>query len=140
MTKEEMEEHANKYSQSYGYDKRNGNKMSPWSTNFDAMATKTVLKLLISKYGIMSIDTESSNLARAIQADGGTIDADGNIEYVDNKTIDIVAEEVEQNTGKERQRIDLTYRNGIRFYNFVPAGSDLSRDEVLEPVVVRPYE
>jgi len=101
MTKEEMEEHASKYSQSYAYDKNRGGKMSPWTTNFDAMATKTVLKLLIAKYGIMSIDTESSNLARALQADGGTIDANGNIEYVDNKTIDAVAEEVEQNTGKE---------------------------------------
>jgi len=101
MTKEEMEEHAKKYSQSYGYDKRNGYKNSPWSTNFDAMATKTVLKLLIGKYGIMSVDMESANLAAAMKADGGAIDADGNVEYIDNATVDAVAEEVKANTGKE---------------------------------------
>ncbi len=101
MTKEEMEEHAKKYSQSYNYDINRGGKASTWSTNFDAMATKTVLKLLIGKYGIMSVDMESSNLAAAMKADGGAIDANGNIEYVDNKTIDAVAEVVEENTAKE---------------------------------------
>ena len=101
MTKEEMDEHARKYSQSYNYDKNSGKKASTWSTNFDAMATKTILKLLIGKYGIMSVDMESSNLAAALKADGGSIDANGNIEYADNKIIDAVAEVVEENTAKE---------------------------------------
>ena len=50
MTVEELEEHAEKYSQSYAYDLRSGKKSSVWSTNFDAMATKTVLKLLLKKF------------------------------------------------------------------------------------------
>ncbi|MBO6178504.1 MAG: recombinase RecT [Selenomonadaceae bacterium] len=130
MTKEEMEEHATKYSQSYNYDKNRGGKASPWSTNFDAMATKTVLKLLIGKYGIMSVDMESANLAAAMKADGGAIDADGNIDYVDNKTIDVVAEEVATNTGKEK-------------FEEAPANVDTETGEILDapeiPVEDEPF-
>ena len=33
-----------------------GNKNSAWATDFDAMAKKTVLKHLLSHYGVLSID------------------------------------------------------------------------------------
>ena len=101
MNKEEMEEHAKKYSQSYAYDIRKGYKNSPWSTNFNAMATKTVLKLLIGKYGIMSVDMQSTNLATALAADQGVIGKDGSIDYVDNKTIDAVAVDIADNANSE---------------------------------------
>lgn len=42
--------HARKYSKSYG------RQSSAWTTDFDAMAIKTCMRLLISKYGIMSIE------------------------------------------------------------------------------------
>lgn len=54
MTIEEVEAHAKKYSKSYG------GKNSPWTTDFDAMALKTVLRLLLSKYGIMSIEMQQA--------------------------------------------------------------------------------
>lgn len=60
MSNEELELHAKKYSKSYQYDLKDGKKSSLWNTNFDAMAKKTVLKLLISKYGIMSISMMSA--------------------------------------------------------------------------------
>jgi len=44
--------HAKKFSQAY----KAGKKDSPWFTNFDAMAIKTVLKSLITRYGPMSIE------------------------------------------------------------------------------------
>ena len=50
MTKEEIEAHGQKFSKSY-----NSNS-SAWQTNFDAMAMKTVLRKLLSKYGIMSTE------------------------------------------------------------------------------------
>lgn len=78
MTKAEIEEHALKYSQSYAYDKRSGKKSSPWSTNFDAMASKTVLKRLLNNYGILSTE-----MAEVIQADQGVVDKN-TITYVDN--------------------------------------------------------
>lgn len=78
MTKAELEEHALKYSQSYAFDKRSGKKSSPWSTNFDAMASKTVLKRLLNNYGILSTE-----MAEVIQADQGVVDKN-TITYVDN--------------------------------------------------------
>lgn len=78
MTVEEMQEHAKKYSKSYNYDLKNGKKTSVWSTNFDAMAKKTVLKLLLSKWGVMSIEMQT-----VIQADQSVVDKT-TFTYVDN--------------------------------------------------------
>lgn len=49
-TKAEITEHAKKYSKSYG------SSYSPWKTEFDKMAEKTVLRELIGTYGIKSIE------------------------------------------------------------------------------------
>lgn len=78
MTVAELEEHALKYSQSYAYDKRSNKKSSPWSTHFDAMARKTVLKRLLNNWGVLS-----SELADVIQADQSVVDKN-TFEYVDN--------------------------------------------------------
>ena len=84
MTVEEMQKHALKYSQSYAYDVRSGRKSSVWSTNFDSMAKKTVLKKLLSTFGIISIDQQSSALATALQSDQAVVTEDG-FRYVDNE-------------------------------------------------------
>ena len=47
-TREKVEAHAKRYSKAWS------KADSPWHTNFDAMALKTVLKTIISKYGVMS--------------------------------------------------------------------------------------
>lgn len=57
-TRSQVEAHAQKYSQSYHSD------ASPWKTNFDGMAIKTVLRNLLTKYGVMSIE-----MARASDMD-----------------------------------------------------------------------
>lgn len=49
-TKDEVEKHATKFSQAY----RSGF-ASPWKTDFDAMARKTVLKALFAKYAPKSV-------------------------------------------------------------------------------------
>lgn len=79
MSLQELEQHAKKYSQSYksGY--------GVWKDNFDAMAQKTVIKLLLSKQAPLSIDAP---LAQAVQADQAIIrDIDGHqvFEYEDNQ-------------------------------------------------------
>lgn len=87
MTREELEIHGKKYSQSYKSNKDWVVKQSLWTTDFDSMATKTVLKLLLSKYGPMSIEMQT-----AIKSDQASFnkdvingDIDGNINYPDNQ-------------------------------------------------------
>lgn len=90
----EVEKHADKYSQAYrAYKKygaskstaRSGNRESPWASDFDQMAMKTVLKSLISKYGIMS--TEIQNAVKYDQAaiNIDTETGEESVEYVDNE-------------------------------------------------------
>ena len=80
MSKNEVLNHAKKYSQSYRYDLNDNKNSSKWSTDFDAMALKTVIKLLLSKWGILSIEMQ-----KAIQDDQKTVDEDGNESYGDNE-------------------------------------------------------
>ena len=74
-SREQMDEHAKKYSMSY----RKGYDSSLWKTDFDKMAFKTMLRQLLSKYGPMSIDME-----RAYVVDQSVVDDYGNPEYIDN--------------------------------------------------------
>lgn len=79
MSKTEVLNHAKKYSQAYKYDLKNKKNSSTWSTDFSGMAKKTVIKLLLSKWGILSVDMQ-----RAIQVDQKTYeDEDG--QYGDNR-------------------------------------------------------
>lgn len=80
MSSAAVDNHAKKYSQAYRYDIREGKKSSKWTTDFEAMALKTVIKLLLSKWGILSVDMQ-----RAIQDDQKVYDEDGNGEYGDNQ-------------------------------------------------------
>jgi len=68
--------HGFKYSKSF--------KFGPWKDNFDAMAKKTVLKSLLSKWGPMSVDVQMQIAMKADQAvvtdvTNETVD----VEYVD---------------------------------------------------------
>lgn len=54
-----------------------------WYKDFDGMAYKTMLRQLISKWGIMSID-----LQKAMDGDMGAINEDGSVDYVDNYAAD----------------------------------------------------
>ena len=82
-SKAKMEAHALKYSQGYRKDKEKGWKYTFWSKDFDGMAYKTMLRQLISKWGIMSIDMQ-----QAMDADMGVIHDDGTVDYVDNQPTD----------------------------------------------------
>ena len=61
-TKEQVIEHAKRFSKSYA------SQYSPWQTDFDSMALKTVLRNLITKWGIMSIEMVQA-VDRDIEAD-----------------------------------------------------------------------
>lgn len=73
-SREKMESHAEKYSQ--GYKAHKG--YTFWEKDFDAMACKTMLRQLISKWGIMSIEMQ-----RALENDSAVISENGNIDFID---------------------------------------------------------
>ena len=115
-SKKKMLAHAEKYSQAF---KRNGGSKSLelleqgkipekdmwkyssfWFKDFDGMAMKTMLRQLISKWGIMSIDLQT-----AVDKDMAVIREDGSAEYVDNETEteDAVVADQELNEVPEEQ-------------------------------------
>lgn len=106
MSKEEVNNHAKKYSQSYRYDIDKNKSSSNWTTDFDAMAKKTVIKLLLSKWGILSVEMQ-----KAIQDDQKVYDEDGNGAYDDNQPDIIEAQDpfaqIEQKA-EEPEEIDIT--------------------------------
>lgn len=77
--KGKMEAHALKYSQGYAADKKKGTNWTFWSKDFDGMACKTMLRQLISKWGIMSTELQT-----AYEADMTFEDASGQRRYFDN--------------------------------------------------------
>jgi recombination protein RecT len=77
MTADEVMAHAKRYSRAFG------NEGSPWQVHFDAMAQKTVLRLLLSKFGILSTEMEmalTSDPADAEEAIGEEIAENANRE------------------------------------------------------------
>lgn len=87
-SRSKMMAHAKKYSPGYKKDLEKGTQWTFWAKDFDGMAYKTMLRQLISKWGIMSID-----LVQAIDADMAVIHADGTKEYVETDTDNIAAEQ-----------------------------------------------
>ena len=73
-SKKKMESHALKFSK--GYQVKKG--YTFWEKDFDAMAMKTMLRQLISKWGVMSIQMQT-----AYEADMAVIREDGSRDYVD---------------------------------------------------------
>lgn len=92
-SKDRVTAHAKRYSKSYS------NKSSAWQTNFDEMALKTMLRNLLSKYGVMSVEMMSAFTADSV--DERTIDAqveddlkaDANGEVID---IEVTAVDVQK--------------------------------------------
>lgn len=89
MTVEEVQKHGNKYSKTF--------KTGVWKDDFNAMAIKTVTKLLLSKFAPLSIEMQKAvTVDQAVINDVETED----ITYIDN--IDPVDE-----TNKEVERMAL---------------------------------
>ena len=90
-SREKMMAHADKYSMAFSAEKYQDlldgkipqsemwKYSSFWYKDFDGMAYKTMLRQLISKWGIMSIEMQ-----QAMDSDMGTIHEDGTVDYVDN--------------------------------------------------------
>lgn len=90
MTKEEVIKHAEKHSKSYGNDG------SAWKTDFDKMAMKTPLRLLLSKYGMMSVEMEQA----VRHDDEDTFDAEYRV-LANSETLAIPEPETDIDTGEK---------------------------------------
>lgn len=104
-SKKKMEAHALKYSK--GYKAKKG--YTFWEKDFDAMAYKTMLRQLISKWGIMSIDMQS-----AMDADMAVIHEDGTKDYVDMENDEnVVADQElhESEASEEPQQVKEEVKN-----------------------------
>lgn len=132
-SREKMMAHADKYSMAFSakaFEKLQAGEIpekdlwkysSFWYKDFDGMAYKTMLRQLISKWGIMSID-----LQKAMDGDMGTINEDGSVDYVDNYPDEAPAptEEavpapivVDENTGEIIEEAPATADPTADFFN-----------------------
>lgn len=80
--KEKVLSHAKMYSKSKD---KQGNLVGPWVNKFDEMAIKTVLRNLLSKYGIMSVE-----MANALQAEETSAELSETV----NEEIEAAADEI----------------------------------------------
>lgn len=108
-SKAKMEAHAMKYSM--GYRAKKG--YTFWEKDFDGMAYKTMLRQLISKWGIMSIDMVS-----AMDADMAVIHEDGTKDYVDTEDI------VDMPEPQEEPKADEQIQGQTNIEDFMPAPED----------------
>lgn len=99
-TNQEVENHAIRYSQSYRKYKKTGNKSDAiWASQFEKMAEKTVLKALISKYGIMSTDMQKAVVSDQAKLNIDLETGEENINYIDN------SESIETLTGEQQKEL-----------------------------------
>lgn len=97
-SKQKMEAHALKYSM--GYRAKKG--YTFWEKDFDGMAYKTMLRQLISKWGIMSVDL---TMQKALESDMAVINDNGTYDYIDNTDAEpIVVQNEEQPEQQEEQQ------------------------------------
>lgn len=94
-SKKKMLIHADKFSKAFNIDafeklqkgevpeKELYKYSSFWYKDFDGMAYKTMLRQLISKWGIMSIDMQ-----KAIESDNAFIDENGNAKFVEGSVVE----------------------------------------------------
>lgn len=108
MTVDEITAHAKKYSKSYT--KEDG----LWKKDFHAMAMKTVIKMILSKNGMLSVDY---NMQKAAEADQAVVNEDGTFDYVDAKS------EVDANFERELSPED--WENPTKIIEVLEAFKDL---------------
>lgn len=112
---EKMKKHAIKYSSGYRSDLDKGTKYTFWATDFDGQAKKTMIRLGLSKWGVMSVD-----MLNAFNADTESmkiIDEDATIDS-----------EIENNANQGER---LSFSN----YDAEELGQEEQKEQVLDDVV-----
>ena len=115
MTIKNLEKHGGKFSQTFkkGY--------GLWKDDFDSMAKKTVLKLLLSKYAPLSIEMQSAR-----DSDQATLDWNEEEETIETTYVD----------NKEPEKIDAEEEQVKNVLNGVKTQEDL---EKIRPMITQKY-
>lgn len=126
MTQQEVNEHAKRYSQTYRTYLQKKEKgqwaSSVWADNFEAMALKTVMKLLLSKQAPLSVEMQQAVLAdQAVVKDVEKAEysyPDNEIqdaEFTDLKVTDEQFEKCKQNIVNKETTLQDLCDNGFEF-------------------------
>jgi recombination protein RecT len=131
-SKNQMLLHANRYSKAFDIEAYNliqEGKMSKkdmwkyssyWYANFDGMAMKTMLRQLLSTWGILSVELQT-----ALNADMGVVNEDGDvIDYPDNPQNDTPSYEVSDDLKAQKdEQIIAEYKFASK-HNFLTTGQE----------------
>lgn len=125
MTVDELKKHGLRFSKTFN------NKNSLWQNDFDSMAQKTVLKLLLSKYAPLSVEMQKAVITdQSYVKDAETED----VEYIDNEPAMIDSREVDK--AKEYTRITDHINNSKTLEQL----KQISKDELLDELQSKLYE
>lgn len=125
MTVDELKKHGLRFSKTFN------NKNSLWQNDFDSMAQKTVLKLLLSKYAPLSVEMQKAVITdQSYVKDAETED----VEYIDNEPTMIDSREVDK--AKEYTRITDHINNSKTLEQL----KQISKDELLDEIQKTLYE
>lgn len=130
MTINQLIAHGLKYSKTYSSKVESIKKSSKWETDFEAMAKKTVLKLLLDKFGPKSTQMQTAQLA-----DQAVIKENGEMEYPDNEkqTSQDIAKD------KERNRIITHINESTSIIQLNLCQDALNGDKELEDLFTEKY-
>ena len=90
-SKAKMEAHASRYSKPYQKDKKKGEQNSLWSTHFDLMGLKTLLRQLLGTWCILTPD-----LQKALQSDADDVGNEEPINMGDAEEVEVAEIPVEE--------------------------------------------
>ena len=115
MTKSEIERHANLYSANY-----KKYQSGLWKDKFDEMATKTVIKLLLSKFAPLSVEMQ-----KAVIADQGVLQDENfdSVEYPDNDQNEIISVDLDE------QMREMTATNEVNQNTATHSQSEAEKSE-----------
>lgn len=91
MTVEELQKHGAKFSKTFNRSD------SKWKTDFDSMAEKTVMKLLLNRFAPLSVE-----MTKAVESDQAVIRDIDKVEYIDNDTIKTIEGEIVKNKNQTK--------------------------------------
>jgi len=119
MSIEDLQKHGKKYSKSFG---------GLWTTDFEAMARKTVTKLLLQRYAPMSIEMQKAEIAdQSVIKNAETMEVD----YIDNTP----PSHEEVSADKERARITDFINNSTNVVELQEGLKGVALDEEMQTIL-----